>query len=186
MRSTARVLLAVGTSLVLAALAVAPSVASQYSREAYDWSDSGSYECGDGNWIDWEASGMGTLSIRTGTGPDAGAFFAHDRYSWRSVDTRRSDGVALFTEGHANSLETKATRVDGSVFLFRSIEAGAPYKVTDRDGTVLVRDRGVIKRTILFDTLGDATPGGEFIEDVSVAFGGPHPGWSFDICGVLG
>ena len=65
------------------------------------------------------------------------------------------------------------------------MRTGSAYMVVDEAGNVVVRDRGVIKRTILFDTLGDATPGGELIEDVSVDFGGPHPGWTFDTCSVF-
>jgi hypothetical protein len=43
----------------------------------------------------------------------------------------------------------------------------------------VLRDRGVIRSTILFDTLGDDTPGGEEVgERVTVRLAGRHP--SFD------
>jgi hypothetical protein len=48
-----------------------------------------------------------------------------------------------------------------------------------------VRDRGVIRQVIEFDTLGDDVPGGAFISDVSFSVSGPHPGLDFDLCSVL-
>jgi len=48
-----------------------------------------------------------------------------------------------------------------------------------------VRDRGVVRQVIQFDTLGDDVPGGEFVADVSITLNGPHPGFTFDICAVL-
>ena len=180
----ARAALILGALLALAA--AVPVSARQYSYEAYEWSDSGSYECGTGNWIDWSAEGSGVLTIRTGTGKDENAFFAHDRFQWHSTDVRRSDGLALHFSGRANFIETKATRVEGSIFEFTAVEAGQPFVVRDDDGNVLVRDRGTIRQTILFDTLGDATPGGIFIEDVSFRANGPHPGFEFDACDYFG
>lgn len=178
------------SALVLGALlilvAAIPVAAQQYSTERYEWTETGEYECGEGNWIDWTASGSGVFSIRTGTGKDASAFFAHDRYEWQSIDTRRSDGVSLHFSGHGNFIETKATRVSGSVFQFTAVDAGRPFMVTDDDGNVLARDRGSIRQSILFDTLGDDMPGGTFIEDVSFRTNGPHPGLEFDACDYLG
>jgi hypothetical protein len=44
----------------------------------------------------------------------------------------------------------------------------------------VLRDRGVIRTTILFDTLGDETPGGEFLDEIDVEVSGPHPGFFLD------
>jgi hypothetical protein len=172
--------------MLLVLVSAMPVSAQQYSRESYEWSESGSYECGEDNWIDWSAAGSGTLTIRTGTGKDEGAFFAHDRFSWHATDVRRSDGLTLHFTGRANFIETKATRVSGSVFQFTAVEAGQPFVVRDADGNVLVRDRGSIRQSILFDTLGDDTPGGVFIEEVSFQVNGPHPGLEFDSCDYFG
>jgi hypothetical protein len=177
---------AVSMCALLVALTIAPASAAQYSRERYSWSDSGSYECGEGNWIDWHAEGQGSFSIRAGTGKDAGAFFAHDNYEWHAVDTRRSDGTALHFSGNGNFIETRAVRIEGSIFQFWAVEAGQPFVVRDGDGNVLVRDRGSVHQSIIFDTLGDGTPGGEFIEEVFVHLNGPHPGWEFDSCEYFG
>jgi hypothetical protein len=55
-------------------------------------------------------------------------------------------------------------------------------------GAVLLRDRGVIRTTILFDTLGDDTPGGVTLEELDVSVAGPHPGFFMDddaFCGLV-
>ena len=82
--------------------------------------------------------------------------------------------------------ETKAVRVSGTVFQFTSVEAGQPFYVRDGDGNLILRDRGSIRQVIEFDTLGDATPGGVFITDVSFRANGPHPGFEFDSCSIFG
>lgn len=178
--------LAAGLAILVLLIAVGPAAAVQYSSERYTWDDSGSYECGPGNWVDWKAEGGGRFSIRTGTGKADGAFFAHDNYAWHAVDTRRSDGLSLFFSGQGNFKETKATRVAGTIFAFTAVDAGQPFVVRDADGNVLLRDRGSIRETIVFDTLGDDTPGGDFIESISFRANGPHPGLDFDSCSIFG
>ena len=49
----------------------------------------------------------------------------------------------------------------------------------DMTGGILLRDRGVIRTTVLFDTLGDDTPGGVTLEELDVSVAGPHPGSSW-------
>jgi len=44
--------------------------------------------------------------------------------------------------------------------------------VEDPDGSVIVRDRGVIRRSYLFDTLGNGQPGGDFIEETQAVVHG--------------
>jgi hypothetical protein len=182
-RTSGRLGAAIGLGAMLALLLAVPAAARQYSRDGYDWTDSGSYECGEGNWVDWEAWGSGRLSIRTGTGDDQDAFFAHDSYTWGAVDTRRSDGARVTFAGHGNTKETKAVRVSGTIFEFTSVDAGQ-LVVRDDAGDVLVRDSGSIRETIRFDTLGDDKPGGDFITSVSIRVNGPHT--DFDTCSVFG
>jgi hypothetical protein len=186
--SRRRVLVALQMGALAALLAAAPATAQQYSSDSWTWTDGGSYECGPGNVIDWTGGGSVTESIRTGTGEDAGAFFAHDRYQWHEVDTRRSDGLQLFINANGNVKETKATHVSGTVFEFTSVEAGQPFVIRDGNGTVISRDRGSIRQTVLFDTGGDAVPGGVVIEQVSLQINGPHPVVvsGFDFCAYFG
>ncbi len=47
-------------------------------------------------------------------------------------------------------------------------------------GTVVLRDRGSLSFTYLFDSGGDSVPGGTFVEDVSLRVSGPHPGFFLD------
>ena len=184
-RSTSRWLVSIVPAAALVLMTVAPAAAASYSREPYTWSDSGGYECGDGNWVDWAAEGGGTLAIRAGTGDHAGAFFAHDSYFWHSKDVRRSDGKSLTITGHGTFVETKATHVSGTIFDFTSVDAGQTI-IRDGDGDLIVRDRGSIRQTLRYDTLGDDQPGGELIDVISFRVNGQHPGLDFDTCSVFG
>jgi hypothetical protein len=185
-RMFGRAIVALGLGALLLVASVAPAAATMYDRQSYAGSGVGAYECGDGNWVDVTYSFSGVDSIRTGTGPDAGAFFDHNRYQVREVHTNRLTGEYLVITADGNFKETKATRVTGSIFEFSSVESGQIFVVTNSSGQVLVRDRGTIRSTILFDTLGDATPGGTFLADLSFFVAGPHPGVDFDTCSVLG
>jgi hypothetical protein len=51
---------------------------------------------------------------------------------------------------------------------------------------LLLRDRGVIRSSLVFDTLGDATPGGAVVEELEPSVRGPHPGFDdATLCPVL-
>jgi hypothetical protein len=80
-------------------------------------------------------------------------------------------------EGKSLSNEIKATLVEGTIYAFTTIEAGQPFVVRDADGNLVLRDRGVIRHVLTFDTLGDGQPGGVLLEDTIVGIGGPHPGF---------
>jgi hypothetical protein len=56
-------------------------------------------------------------------------------------------------------------------------------------GNVVLRDRGRIFFTFIFDTLGDSKPGGEIVDELAPRVAGPHP--LFDMsedafCGMVG
>ena len=123
--------------------------------------------------------------LRVGKGDLATAFFLHDNYSYLETWTRRDTGewITLGANGVFN--ETKATPVEGTIFEFTSVNAGQPFTVWDSDGNVVVRDRGVVREVLQFDTLGDDVPGGEFITGVSFTLHGPHPGFELDLCALL-
>lgn len=129
--------------------------------------------CGiDVHYVD-EFSGKG--HIRQGTGKQASAFFLHDNFSGVETFTNPVNGK-FFTISHDGVFkEIKATPVDGNVFEFVDHEAGQPFVVRDMDGNVVVRDRGLISVTYLFDTGGDEFPGGDFIELLDIRVSGPHP-----------
>jgi hypothetical protein len=124
----------------------------------------------------------GRFQIREGKGKQAGAFFAHDNYSVLETLTNRQNGKS-FTVSHDGVFQDiRATRVEGNIFEFVSHDVGQPFVVRDMDGNVVLRDRGAITFTYLFDTLGDDVPGGEFIEELDVRISGPHPGFGPPDC----
>src|ERR687891_27785 len=116
---------------------------------------------------------VGATVVERGHYADTFAFSYDDCGEWFLV---RGDGVFN---------ETKATRIEGNIFEFVSVEAGQPFVVEDSDGNVIIRDRGVIRRRILFDTEGDDVPGGIDIEFLSAEVHGPHPGFFTDFCDIV-
>jgi hypothetical protein len=132
-----------------------------------------------------EGTATGQYRIRMGKGKTASAFFQRVTLSFREVHTNTATGEWFIVRAHLVFNEVKARRVEGNVFRFTAIEAGQPFVVENSAGEVVLRDRGVIRTTILFDTLGDAVPGGEFIEEVDVRVSGPHPGFETDFCDIV-
>jgi hypothetical protein len=155
-----------------------PAQAQVIDHEHFEFSFSEETElCGIAVHQDTEVSG--TAHLRVGKGKVESAFFAHVTFQYTDTFTNAATGEFLVIEGHAVFQEIKATRVEGTVFEFTSVEAGQVVVLRDSSGRVVLRDRGVIRSTILFDTLGDDTPGGEEVgERVTVRLAGRHP--SFD------
>ena len=52
---------------------------------------------------------------------------------------------------------------------------------------MVLRDRGSVRETYLFDTEGDDVPGGIFLEQLSLRLSGPHPSFVSDeeFCAAL-
>jgi hypothetical protein len=180
-----RRLVAALTGVALALTLVAGQAsATMFSRERYSFDYEFTFtDCG--YTMDVVGHREGILQIRTGKGKFASAFFAHDNYQFTEVGTRRDTGDFITLSANGLFQETKAIHVSGTIFDFRSINAGQPFTIRDSDGNVVSRDRGVIKEVLRFDTLGDDAPGGEFIEEISFSFAGPHPGFELDLCPLL-
>ncbi|MDQ3866207.1 MAG: hypothetical protein M3304_05185 [Actinomycetota bacterium] len=132
-----------------------------------------------------EGTATGQYRVRTGKGKTASAFFQRVTVRYREVHTNTVTGEWFLVRGHRVFNEVKARRVEGNVFRFTAVEAGQPFVVENSAGEVVYRDRGAIRYTILFDTLGDAVPGGEFIREVDVRVNGPHPGFERDFCEIV-
>jgi hypothetical protein len=115
-------------------------------------------------------------SFRTRADKGGQAFFQHTNLEYRDVFRNPANGRSLSFEGKFVINEITATRVAGNVYEFTVIEAGKPFTVRDASGRVVLRESGVIRHRLVFDTLGDGTPGGVQLEDEIVAVGGPHPG----------
>ena len=127
---------------------------------------------------------QGRYRIRQGTGKTASAFFFQATFSYREVHTNTETGEWFVVRGRAVFNEVKARRVSGTIFKFVAIEAGQPFVVENSAGEVVMRDRGVIRYTILFDTQGDNVPGGVEIEFLGADVRGPHPGFDADFCEI--
>jgi hypothetical protein len=169
---------AAALALAVLASAAAPAHAQVINREHFAFSFSEETElCGIAVQQDTEVSG--TAHERVGKRTADSAFFAHVTYQYTDTFTNPATGEFLVIEGHALFQDIRATRVEGTVFQFTSVEAGQVVVLRDSSGRVVLRDRGVIRSTLLFDTLGDDTPGGEEVgERLTVRLAGRHP--SFD------
>ena len=123
-----------------------------------------------------EGSVTGHTNARTGKGELDTAFFEHTNSAYSETWTA-ANGRSVTVTGNANFNEVKAVPLGGSVFRFTQVEAGQPFRLYDSQGNLLLRDRGAIRFTVIFDTLGDATPGGIVIEELEPSVRGPHPGF---------
>jgi hypothetical protein len=144
-------------------------------REHYAGQDSGDFElCGLD--VHSEATFEGTFSIRPAPGSDE-AFLSHNNSWFTNVYTLDDDDPNtdefVRVEGHLNFREQKGTLLDPSepnIYQFTASEA-TQYRVYGTDGTLLRRQSGVTKYTVVFDTLGDGQSGGELISEDSVWHG---------------
>lgn len=127
--------------------------------------------------FDVESTFRGHAHVRSTPGGEA--FLQHLNVSFRDVWTNRETGRSFVLRGRSVIQEIRATQVEGNLYELEAVEAGQPFVIEDASGRVVVRDRGVIRHTFLFDTLGDGMPGGEFLEGTTVAHG-PHPGFADD------
>ena len=132
--------------------------------------------------VQFNSEFSGRFHIREGKGKQAGAFFLHDNFSVLETLTNRQNDKSFTVSRDGVFQDIRATRVDGSIFEFVSHEVGQPFVVRDMDGKVVLRDRGAITRTYLFDTLGDDVPVGVEIEELDVRISGPHPGFGPPDC----
>ncbi len=170
------------TTVVILCVAL-PAGATVREKGRYSGVISFSYDdCGFPVEVSGEFSGH--FRFREGKNRNKSAFFLMDNFSYSETHTNTDTGEWFLVRGNGVFNETKATRVEGTIFKFRSVEAGQPFVVEDSSGNVVLRDRGAIRRTILFDTEGDDEPGGTFLEFLDVDVSGPHPGFFADFCDI--
>ena len=165
-----------GAAVLAAAATGWASPARSEVLEHQRFADSSSRDidlCGLSVRVDSEARGM--FNIRVGKGSVDTLFFEHTVEKYADRITNPANGKYFTTSGQTVVQEMRARRVEGSVFRITSNEAGLPLVVRDMNGNVVLRDRGVITTTILFDTGGDHVPGGDVVEVLDVRVAGPHP-----------
>jgi hypothetical protein len=185
MKPTRR-LLGLLLAVIVASLAVVPSAQGaifdrfQFVDEPY--SDAATI-CGIDVQIEGTATGSGL--VRTGKGKQASAFFQHVNFAYSETWTATNDRFVTVT-GNANDIEIKAVPLGGNVFRFTEVQSGQPFRLYDSQGNLVLRDRGVIRFTFDFDTLGDQMPGGDLVQELEPSVRGPHPGFDdATLCPVL-
>jgi hypothetical protein len=173
-------------AVAVAALLVVPAAQgaiferSRLVDEPYSFQD---VICG----IDVQIEGTLTEAqrIRTGTGKLATAFLDHINADFSETWTA-ANGSFVTVSGHFTSNDVKVVPLGDNVFRFTAVQAGQPFRLYDSQGNLLLRDRGVIRFSFIFDTLGDATLGGVVIEELEPSIRGPHPGFDDEtLCPVL-
>ena len=163
--------------VALLAFSTGPAAGTVIDQQHYSGTDSFSFDdCG--FIIDVESEFSGHALLRVDKGGEA--FLVKDTFSYRDVLTNRETGEWFVQRGKGLFHEIKATLIGGTIYEFVAVEAGQPFVIEDSAGNVVVRDRGVIRHTALFDTLGDGMPGAEFIEETHTSVHGPHPGFAED------
>lgn len=182
-RRVGKLTLSVAVAMGLFALGAIPAGATIVEKGRFADEYSETYDdCGFPVQVEGEITGQ--YRIRQGTGKNASAFFLRTTFSYREIHTNTDTGEWFVIRAHAVFNEVKATRVAGTIFKFVRIEAGQPFVVENSAGQVVLRDRGVIRSTILFDTLGDDVPGGNELEFLGAVVRGPHPGFFLDFCEI--
>ena len=111
-------------------------------------------------------------------------FLTKDAYSFRTTLTNPDTGRSFYLRGQGIYHEIAATPLGGTLYEVVAIEAGVPFTIEDSNGRVVLRDRGPIRTTYVFDSLGDSTPGGELVDVVDVVVHGPHPSFDTDFCAL--
>ena len=151
-----------------------PARAEVFDHQRFGGSYSNDFEiCGIPVRVDGEDRGM--FNIRVGKGQLDTFFFEHTVERYAETITNPANGKYFTTSGQHVIQEMRARRVEGSIFQVTSNEAGMPLVLRDSSGKVVLRDRGVISTTILFDTGGDHIPGGDIVDVLDVLVAGPHP-----------
>jgi hypothetical protein len=180
----ARHLLGAAAATVIALAAAAPALATTGFRE--DFAGDYAFSHDDCGWtVDVEGEFAGQFWVRVGKGDEATAFFGHQKLAWSETHVRRDTGATIVISSQTVFQETKGTRIEGNVFRFDSVEAGQQLTIRDGSGKILLLDRGSVHDSILLDTLGDATPGGTFIEEVDFRLAGRYPSAVTDYCSLF-
>lgn len=116
------------------------------------------------------------------------AFLGHNWYRFKETLTNPANGKKMYVSGRGYAREVAGRHVKGDVWKFDAIETGKPFVVRDADRNLVLRDRGKIFTTVLFDTLGDQEPGGELVEETAseVIYGSfPSREADFDFCALV-
>jgi hypothetical protein len=143
-----------------------------YDHFHYDDSDSFTAEnCG--IEVSVQSRSTGVFTLWPVKGSDGQAYRGLDNYEFTEQVTNPATGQELVIQANGVRNINHVRHVEGDIWEFDFVDAGT-FTMYGADGTVLLRDRGVVKTRALIDTLGDGQPGGEFISDEPLLIAGPH------------
>jgi hypothetical protein len=172
----------IASALVALAVAV-PAQAKPLEKERFSGTETFT-ECG----YDIELTFSGFFMIKDATPSTDGQFFLFQtNFEYTETVTNPATGAFFTVSGNAISKEVQPRLVEGTVYTYQTLQAGQPFVVKDMNGRVVLRDRGAIRLSWSFDSLGDSEPGGENFEFLGVVrISGPHPGFeeTFDFCAL--
>lgn len=167
---------------VLAAAAISVPTAAHAKPEGFEhYSGTDSFdviECGFESHVDVEFDGL----VMFKKNQDGGPTLLMDNY--HAVETVTANDRTLTIEHQGLFKETSIELVEGTIYQIETMEAGQPFVVRAADGTVLLRDRGLLRATYQVDT---ADPDNWLFIEGSfelLADHGSHPGF-YDACPVF-
>ena len=171
-----RVTTAVAMGVVLATLIITAAGARVLEREHYSGTESFTATvCGHRFDVEDTFSGLFTLKFR-GHQPTP---YLSNNYRFRSVHTD-ADGNGFIIQGNALFKDLRIEHVRGTIYRFLTQESGQPFSIRALDGTVVLRDRGLLRTTFLVDTKGDLDLDNDTFIDGSFRLlkdAGSHPGF---------
>ncbi|MET4638270.1 hypothetical protein [Mycetocola sp. 2940] len=170
---------------LLTVSAVAVPIAAQAQPVEFEhYSGTNSFdtdECGFPAHVDVTFEGLFMLKENK----DGGPALLMDNY--HVVETGTANGRTLTIEHQGMIKETSFELVEGTIYQVEVMEAGQPFVMSDENGTVFLRDRGLLRWTYQVDT-ADPDPANWVEVEGSfeiLADHGSHPGFYFDFCAAL-
>ena len=130
-----------------------------------------------GSRLHLEGLASGNARIRVGKGDLDTAYFGLDNYEFTVKVTNTANGRFYTEWGNGIVRDVSATHIEGSIFQFTTVESGRPYNLVRRERERPPPRPRLDPLTYLFDTEGDQTPGGIFLELIEERVSGPHPGF---------
>lgn len=185
MRITHHAVVPVTFAIAALAAGAGPARATVVDKSQFTFQESTDEDlCGIAVRHDFAISG--TQRIRAGKHKLDQAFFGKTTSKFTDTFTNLANGRSFSIEGRVNDKDVKATPLGGNVFRFVTQESGT-IVLRDASGAVRLRDSGLIRSEIVFDTLGDSQPGGNVLDEQVTRISGPHPLFGLDdaaFCGV--
>lgn len=181
-----RITMAAALAAGLVILPATSAVARPVDSGAFDVVDSGSFDdCG--FTITYVDRLTGTYAVKDSTPKTGGQYFrVQQRASYAGTFTNPSTG-AFFTETwHTTFKELPGTVIsaDGNVVTYRTHESGVWDVIRDSSGKVRYRNTGNLVFEYVYDTGGDAAPGGEILSEEFIRTSGRWDSFDADFCAI--